>query len=215
MDRGSDCPGVAQAGIPACALTRWLPMTVPEVFRRVTTALDQAGIAYMLSGSFASAYYGASRSTKDIDLVIETTPAKLEALIRNLPREGYYVELSAALEAHRRESLFNVIDLATGWKIDLIIRKTRPFSLEEFSRRRQVDFQGVPMFVASPEDIILAKLEWSKISQSQRQLEDVAAILRLRSESLDHLYLKKWIADLHLDSEWGSVLKMTGLSPEL
>jgi hypothetical protein len=43
----------------------------------------------------------------------------------------------------------------------------------------------------------------------------VAAILRLRSESLDRRYLKKWIAELHLDSEWGSVVKMTGMSPEL
>lgn len=71
------------------------------------------------------------------------------------------------------------------------------------------------MFVTSPEDIILAKLEWSKISQSHRQLEDVAAILRLRSESLDRLYLRKWIADLRLDSEWASVLKMTGFNHEL
>ena len=190
-------------------------MTASEVFRRLTTALDQAGIAYMLSGSFASAYYGASRSTQDIDLVIETTAAKLEALVKSLPRDEYYVELSAALEAQRTESLFNIIDLATGWKIDLIIRKARTFSLEEFGRRRRVDVQGVPMFVASPEDLILAKLEWAKLSQSQRQLEDVAAILRLRWESLDRWYLGKWITGLHLDSEWASVLERTGLSNEL
>jgi hypothetical protein len=39
-------------------------MSAQDVFRRITAALDQAGIAYMLSGSFASAYYGAPRSTR-------------------------------------------------------------------------------------------------------------------------------------------------------
>jgi len=49
-------------------------MSVSEVFRRITAALDQAGIAYMLSGSFASTFYGAPRSTQDIDMVIDATP---------------------------------------------------------------------------------------------------------------------------------------------
>src|SRR5258705_8796072 len=106
-------------------------MTPGEVFRRLTSALDGAGIPYMLSGSFASAFYGATRSTQDIDLVIDATSAQLELLIGQLPSEHYYVDLAAALEAHRRKSLFNVIDLATGWKIDLIIRKARAFSEEE------------------------------------------------------------------------------------
>jgi len=54
-------------------------MSVSDVFRRITQALDDAGIAYMLSGSFASAYYGVPRSTQDIDLVIEATPEQLRA----------------------------------------------------------------------------------------------------------------------------------------
>jgi len=82
--------------------------------------------------------------------------------------------LDAALEAHTRQSLFNVIDLATGWKIDLIIRKSRAFSQEEFGRRQLVNVQGLPLFVASAEDVVIAKLEWSKLAESQRQIEDVA-----------------------------------------
>jgi hypothetical protein len=34
-------------------------MSVSEIFHRITSALGEAGIAYMLAGSFASAYYGA------------------------------------------------------------------------------------------------------------------------------------------------------------
>jgi hypothetical protein len=156
----------------------------------------------MLTGSFASAHYGAPRSTQDIDLVIEATPGQLRVFAGALPNDEYYVDLGAAIEACRRESLFNVIDLASGWKIDLIFRKSRTFSREEFTRRQLIDLQGLHLDVASAEDVIIAKLEWSKLAQSQRRLEDVSAILRMRSDSLDLLYLEKWIHDLSLDTEW-------------
>ena len=177
-------------------------MSAPDVFQRITAALDQSGIAYMLTGSFASAYYGAPRSTQDIDLVIEASPAQLETFVRRLPSEEYYADLDAALEARKRESLFNVIDLSTGWKIDLIMRKSRAFSQEEFRRRKQVSLQGLTLFVASAEDVILAKLEWSKLAQSHRQVEDVAAILNVQSNSLDGSYLERWIRGLDLEKEW-------------
>lgn len=177
-------------------------MTTTEVFRRVTAALDRAGIDYMLCGSFASAYYGAPRSTQDIDLVIDASPEKLRVFIKSLSSDEYYADLNAALEAWEKRSMFNVVDLATGWKIDLIIRKSRPFSLEEFRRRQRIDLQDLELFVASPEDTIIAKLEWSKLARSQRQIEDVAAILRMRSDSLDRPYLEKWIEELDLTGQW-------------
>lgn len=121
-------------------------MSVPDVFRRITTALDQAGIAYMVTGSFASAHYGSPRSTQDIDLVIESTADRLAKFVGALPGNEYYVELDAALRAQQKESIFNVIDLATGWKIDFIVRKSRAFSREEF-RRQQISSQGVTLYI--------------------------------------------------------------------
>lgn len=177
-------------------------MSFLEVLQRAQAALDHAGIAYMLTGSFASVYYGSPRSTQDIDLVIAANPAQLRALIERLPSAEYYADLDAALEAHKRESLFNIIDLKTGWKIDMIIRKARPFSQEEFGRRQLLNMQGVSLFVASAEDVILAKLEWSKLAQSQRQIEDAAGILKIRADSLDRSYLDKWVGELGLAKQW-------------
>jgi hypothetical protein len=186
-------------------------MSAPVVLERIIAALDRAGIAYMLSGSFASAYYGTPRSTQDIDLVIAATPQQLTAFVQALSGDRYYVDLDAALDAHKRESLFNVIDLASSWKIDLIFRKARAFSQEEFSRRRLVNLPDIALFVASAEDVIIAKLEWSKMAQSQRQIEDVAAILRVRWDSLDRSYLGKWIVELGLTMEWENARRAAGL----
>jgi hypothetical protein len=177
-------------------------MSIPEVFQRITSVLEGAGIAYMLSGSFASAHYGTPRATQDIDLIIEATPAQLRSLVDSLPRDKYYVDVDAALEALVCRSMFNVIDLATGWKIDLIIRKSRPFSEKEFGRRQRIDVQGIHLFVASAEDVILSKLEWAKLSQSLRHVEDAAGILRLRWGTLDHTYLETWVHALQLQTQW-------------
>ena len=101
-------------------------MTAEDVFRRVIGALDQAGIPYMLTGSFASAFHGMPRATQDIDLVIAPTADQLRSLVRLLPADEYYVDAQAALAAARQRTQFNIIDLDTGWKIDLIIRRDRP-----------------------------------------------------------------------------------------
>jgi hypothetical protein len=177
-------------------------MNFPEVLRTVSQSLEHSGIAYMLTGSFASAFHGAPRSTQDIDLVIAATPAQLRTFIESLPSTQYYADLEAALEAQTRESMFNVIDLTAGWKIDFILRKSRAFSQQEFARRQRLNLEGVPLFVATAEDVIIAKLEWSKLAKSERQVEDVAGILRIRWDSLDRTYLEKWINELGLKEQW-------------
>jgi hypothetical protein len=187
-------------------------MSIAEVFHKITSALGEAGIAYMLTGSFASIYYGAPRTTQDIDLVIAATAEQLRKFVQILSKDEYYVDLDAALAAHQQQSLFNLVDMVTGWKIDLIIRKSRPFSEEEFRRRKLVNLEDFPLFIASAEDVVVSKLEWAKLSQSQRHIEDVAGILRMRWDSLDRAYLEKWILELSLKAEWNLARRAAGVS---
>jgi len=187
-------------------------MSTQDIFQRMTSALNKAGIAYMLSGSFASAFYGAPRSTQDIDIVIDASPEQIRSFIQQLPADDYYSDLAAALEAHRHQSLFNVIDQASGWKIDFIIRKSRPFSEEEFRRRTAVSLHGVDLFIVTPEDAVLSKLEWAKRAQSQRQIVDVAAILAAQGNSMNRDYLKKWISELCLNPQWEDACRLAGIA---
>lgn len=141
-------------------------MNASEVLGRITTQLAGSGIPYMLVGSFASSFHGALRSTQDIDLVIEATPDQLRTLVAALQSQGYYADLDTALDARQHESLFNVIDATTGWKIDLIFRKSRSFDQEEFRRRRAAKLYDIQLFVASAEDVVISKLEWAKLKRS-------------------------------------------------
>jgi len=187
-------------------------MSVTDVFQRIAAALKHAGIQYMVSGSFASSYYGAQRSTRDIDLVIDATPSQLRTLADDLRGDQYYFELDSALESLRRQSLSNIIDFATGWKIDLIFLKSRPYDQEAFRRRQPIKMHDVDLFIASVEDTIISKLEWSKMGQSQRQLEDVAVMLQAESESLDRSYLKKWITELAVQKQWEDARQLAGIT---
>lgn len=179
-------------------------MNPAEVFRRIVLHLERRGIPYMLVGSFAGTYFGLSRSTYDLDIVVEAVPDQLEGLIADLQADNYYAELDDGLKALRQESLFNIIDNTTGWKIDLIFRKARSFEIEEFRRRVPAKLFDIQLYVASAEDVVISKLEWAKLGGSQRQIEDVGKVLAAQWKTLDHSYLSKWIKELQLEQQWSA-----------
>lgn len=173
-----------------------------EEIRRLIVAIERAGIPYMVTGSFASSFHGTPRASQDIDLVVDPTADQLRELVRSLSSNDYYMSEQSALDALHRRGMFNIIDSSTGWKADLIIRKDRPFSLEEFRRREAAEIAGMKLSVATPEDVVLAKLEWAKTGGSSRQVEDAAGILRARGSALDYDYLEFWISELKVQAQW-------------
>jgi hypothetical protein len=179
-----------------------------DTLREIVTRLDAQGIPYMLVGSVAALAHGHVRSTQDFDLVIEVDAARLNVFVRSLPQERFYASEEAATEALRYATQFNVIDLATGWKVDLIPRKDRPFSASEFGRRIPVEVFGLDIAVATIEDTILAKLEWATLSGgSERQIEDVRALVGLAGEALDRAYVERWVGELELREAWQRALQ--------
>ncbi len=169
----------------------------------IVARLDAAGIASMLVGSAAASVHGRARATYDADLVISGTADQLRAFVRALPPESFYCDEAAALDALRRASQFNVLDLDSGWKFDLLIRKPRPFSREEFDRRIRLAAYGTELFVATVEDVVLAKLEWSELAGgSERQIEDVRELVRVAGDSLDRPYIERWVDALGVRAAW-------------
>jgi hypothetical protein len=175
---------------------------VKDVLERVVGLLDRTGIPFMIAGSFASTAHGAPRATQDVDIVIDPTATSLDALLLELSPDGYYVDPDVARDALRQRGMFNVIDMTSGWKIDFVIRKHRSFSEEEFRRRQPLEILGVSVFVATAEDTMVAKLEWSKLAGgSERQRRDVAGIL-VTNPAFDRPYVERWIRELGLEDEW-------------
>ena len=87
------------------------------------------------------------------------------------------------------------------FKVDIFIRKTRPFDQSQFDRRERQSLATEPerfAYVASAEDMILAKLEWYRLGgeNSDRQWRDVQNIINVQAGRLDEAYLKQWAVQL-------------------
>lgn len=177
-------------------------MSVAGVFEKLRTALEASGIPYFVTGSFASSAHGVPRSTNDIDILIAPTREQLNALIDQLPFPEYYADREGALDALHHQSQFNVIDNATLWKVDFIVSKNSPFDRARFARRRITEIAGVNVYAASPEDVVIAKLLWAKMGESERQINDAAGVLRMQSAMLDISYIESWVESFELSEEW-------------
>lgn len=181
-------------------------MTLTSFLQKTARILDEAGVPYMLTGSLAAAYYATPRATQHVDVVIDTTEAEVGRLVDLLLTEGLYVDRGAALTAWRTRSQFNAIDPDTGWKIDLIIRKDRAFSRAEFARRERAEMFGIEVALATLEDVVLAKLEWASMGDSELQREDVLRLLQNEPDRLDRSYIDRWAESLEITQEWRSML---------
>ena len=177
--------------------------------RPVAEAFDALGVRYFLAGSVASSAHGVARASLDADVVAELDPSKVDRLAHQL--EGaYYVSVDQMRTAAADRRSFNLIHLATMFKIDVFVSKGRPFdrSAAERARRHAIgERSDCQFFVASAEDTILAKLEWFRLGgeTSERQWWDIVGVLRVGAGT-DRAYLRRWaealgVSDL-LDRAW-------------
>jgi acetolactate synthase regulatory subunit len=176
-----------------------------DVLAETIAHLEAAGIPYMITGSVASSFHGEPRATRDLDIVIDPAPSALERLIDDLRTGGFYIDRGAAEDALRERTQFNAIG-AEAIKVDFIVRRDRPFSMAEFDRRERVELLGSTGFIATVEDVILAKLEWAAETDSERQLRDVAGMLAVAGDTLDVVYLTTWAETLGVESSLQRVL---------
>lgn len=168
-----------------------------EPLREVSVCLDRLGVPFFVGGSVASTMHGEIRTTQDVDLVVELKEAHVGPLVESL-RTSFYIDEEAVVEAVRRRSSCNLIHRATAFKVDLFVRRERPFSRSEMARRERVDVGGLSLPIATAEDSVLTKLEWFEAGGrvSDRQWRDVLGVIKGRGPRLDVVYLDRWAKDL-------------------
>lgn len=177
-------------------------MSVKALFEKLREALESANIPYFVTGSFASSAHGVPRSTNDIDIVIAPTREQLTVLLDQFPESEFGSSREDAFDALNRRSLFNVIDYTTHWKVDFILRQYTPFDASRFARREITEIAGAHLYAASAEDVLITKLWWAKLSESERQITDAAGIVTVQGANLDSDYVERWVAVLELDEQW-------------
>ncbi len=185
-----------------------------EVTLKVTGVFEQMDIPYLISGSLASTLYGIVRTTQDADIVAEMRIEHVPRFVSAL-QEEFYVDEEMITEAIRGHSSFNIIHRETMFKVDVFIPRPRSFVQSQMARaQRQVFESEISAKFASPEDIILAKLEWYRMGGevSDRQWQDVLGVLKVQTEILDLAYLHRWANELGLSHLLERALSQAGMS---
>ena len=176
-------------------------MSQQELLKKVVNALDQTGIQYMVTGSVVSSLQGEPRSTHDVDLVVAIRKSDTRKLVKLFQQPDYYLDEQSMVEAIDQKNVFNLIAVQEGYKVDFWILTDEPFDQSRFSRRRDEELLGLKIQVSSPEDTILAKLRWTKLSGgSEKQFTDALRVYEVQFGKLDMDYLKHWANKLNVTS---------------
>ena len=191
-----------------------MPGESTRVTLLVTQTLERLGIAYAVGGSLASSLHGVMRSTLDVDIVADMRLEHIQPLVAALSKE-FYADDEMMKDAIEHHSSFNLIHHKTAFKVDIFIRKTRAFDQMQLERRRTAVIATDPeesVYVTSPEDVILSKLEWYRMGGevSDRQWRDTpvgVGVLKTRAGDLDLEYLRKWAIELKVSDLLDRALK--------
>ena len=186
-------------------------MELAELLCHVTSTLDQLEIPYLVTGSMATIAYGEPRLTNDIDLVVRLSPLQVDSLCDAFPGDEFYVSREAALDSARMWRQFNILHPKSGLKIDVMVADDSDFNASRFGRARLLSVApDVTAAFASPEDVILKKLEYFREGGSEKHLRDITGVLKIMGSDLDHRYLAVWARRLGLSALWREVSAAAG-----
>ncbi len=172
-----------------------------KVLQRTVEGFDRLNIPYVVGGSFASSFYGLSRTTNDVDIVAVIEEKQIQLFVAEFENE-FFLDDEMIKRAVKQKSSLNMIHLDTTFKVDVFI--ARPGFQEKEIERRLLKQLGTDreysFYFSTPEDIILAKLDWYRKDNfvSSQQWRDISNVIRIQGEKLDLDYLRNWAGELNL-----------------
>ncbi len=188
-------------------------MTETELLKDCLTRLNRTGVAYLVTGSMASNFWGIPRTTHDLDFAIQLPPSQVSIVVRAFA-DHFHIDESAVRAAYQPPYQFNAIDHRSALKVDFWLPVNTPFEREMFRRRQQCTMFGIPAWIATAEDLILHKLYWDRLTPSERQRTDAAGVYRVQRGNLDLDHLKRWADELRVRPVWDDILE-NRLRPKL
>jgi hypothetical protein len=183
-----------------------------DLLRKIVEVCEQLKLPHFVTGSIAATFYGEPRFTNDIDVVVDLRADQVHVFCEMFPAGEFYVSEDTARTAVISHGQFNIIHPESGLKIDVIIPADDAFNKSRFLRRRRVEAEpGLVATLATPEDVILKKLQYYKEGLSNKHLRDIAGIMKITRDAVDFDYLEKWVEVLDLKQEWQQAKIESGL----
>jgi hypothetical protein len=179
--------------------------------RQVLDALRAADVTYLIGGAVALWAWGEPRTTADLDLVIDLPVESMATLSSELEKRDMLVPADIMLDLWLEDGAdlpISAIHMTSGYKAEMFLLKPGDALREAgLGRRRLVDLGPAlgEVYVHSPEDLILNKLRFYRISQQTKHVRDIASIVLYQAEALDATYIERWVQALSLADEWHEI----------
>lgn len=181
-------------------------MELYELLRKIVETFERFNIPYLVTGSVASMAYGEPRLTNDIDVVAAIDESHIAGLLAAFQPGEFYIDDAMIRQAIRQGGQFNIIHPASGLKVDVMIRQDTPFDRSRFGRiRRIAPAESYEANFASPEDVMIKKMEYYREGGSEKHLRDITGILKISGEEVDLDYITVWVKRLGLTEIWNAV----------
>jgi hypothetical protein len=182
-------------------------MELSDLLRQVAGTLECLQIKYLVTGSMATIAYGEPRFTNDIDIVADIPPEQVGPFCAAFPEPDYYCPRDMVEHSVRRRFQFNILHPESGLKVDVMPATDGEFDRARLGRAIRLkggtDFE---VWFASPEDVIIKKLEYYKEGGSQKHVRDILGVLKIRGDRVDREYIESWSNRLGLSAEWNEIL---------
>jgi hypothetical protein len=177
-----------------------------ELIELVARVCEELCLPYAIGGSMAAMAYSEYRTTSDFDVVVSLRSEDVPLFLAQFPKSEYYHDERAALEAVRTGGQFNIVLMGESLKIDLHVAAD-PIAKDQIARARRLRSPlGTIANFSPPEELILKKLEYFDVSGSERQLRDVATMLRIGGEDIDRARIETLVERTGLQNAWKAVL---------
>ncbi|MEZ4827195.1 MAG: DUF6036 family nucleotidyltransferase [Bacteroidia bacterium] len=178
-----------------------------QALKKIVDALTIEKIEYMIVGGFAVSYHNRARTTNDIDLILQISYRDVGKILTYFPE---WMEFKESFESDiKRGMLFNLTDFNTGIRYDFMTLQDTEYGKVAFERREKVSFWGVQCNISSREDLIISKLKWYQLSQSEKQMDDLRFLFI--DKTLDWDYIRDWTSKLKLSTYdyWGNKVNVS------
>jgi hypothetical protein len=179
------------------------------------SVFESLTIPYYITGGVCAIAYGEPRTTRDLDVVVEVGMSEIMPLVERLEAEGFYCPPGAVSDIQAgRGRVLSVTHMQLVLNADIVLTADTEFDRSKMERRNLEAIgldESEQFWLASPEDVILAKLLWGRQSQSEKQWRDVLGVLKVQGDSLDFDYLNHWAAQLDLTELMQQAIAAAGL----
>lgn len=176
------------------------------VLEKLLEVSQKSKAKIVLMGGIATSVFGRPRATFDVDGIISVSQQDLGFFLRLLKKSGFKFDKKNPLKSIQGLPFISFYYPKHKTYVDLFVAKNE-FQFEVLKRAKRIKLEKLNLYIVSPEDLILIKLQAGR----DKDLEDIREIILENKSKLDFNYLKKWAKLLNQEAFLNDELRSLGL----